>query len=128
MLSSINKISFHQEGQCENKINTFSGFTNSERSDECIDFTMIITSRNNAPFSNFGGGFRWKSEEYPLRIIEVKRKHIPTVFKKIEKNKKKKMTFKFLRNLLKTQIFASNFEVEISKNFWVNNRGLKIQH
>ncbi|KAF0771464.1 Uncharacterized protein FWK35_00004590 [Aphis craccivora] len=41
---------------------------NSERSDECIDFTMMcvffcvsvysITSRNNAPISNFGGGFR----------------------------------------------------------------------
>ncbi|KAF0766346.1 Uncharacterized protein FWK35_00018326 [Aphis craccivora] len=36
----------------------------SERSDECIDFTMIITSRNNAPISNYGGGFRCKSE-YP---------------------------------------------------------------
>ncbi|KAE9525552.1 hypothetical protein AGLY_014079 [Aphis glycines] len=43
----------------------------SERSDECIDFTMIITSRNNASISNFGGGFRWKSE-YPWCIIEVK--------------------------------------------------------
>ncbi|KAF0724549.1 Uncharacterized protein FWK35_00032452 [Aphis craccivora] len=40
--------------------------TNSERSEECIDFTMIITSRNNAPISNYGG-----------------------VLKKIEKNKKK---------------------------------------
>ncbi|KAF0747865.1 Uncharacterized protein FWK35_00020961 [Aphis craccivora] len=51
----------------------------SERSDECIDFTMMcvhcfflffvsvnsITSRNNAPISNFEGGFRCKSE-YPL--------------------------------------------------------------
>ncbi|KAF0761400.1 Uncharacterized protein FWK35_00004871 [Aphis craccivora] len=44
----------------------------SERSDECIDFTMIfffvsvysITSRNNAPISILGGGFRCKSE-YP---------------------------------------------------------------
>ncbi|KAF0739494.1 Uncharacterized protein FWK35_00016288 [Aphis craccivora] len=44
---------------------------NSERSEECIDFTMIITSRNNAPISNFGGGFRCKSE-YPWCIIEVK--------------------------------------------------------
>ncbi|KAF0773229.1 Uncharacterized protein FWK35_00007673 [Aphis craccivora] len=36
---------------------------NSERSDECIDFTMIITSGiNNASISNFGGGFRWKNE------------------------------------------------------------------
>ncbi|KAF0768016.1 Uncharacterized protein FWK35_00013187 [Aphis craccivora] len=48
--------------------------THSERSDKCIDFTMIITSRNNAPISNFG---------------EVKGKQFPTVFKKIEKNKKK---------------------------------------
>ncbi|KAE9523574.1 hypothetical protein AGLY_016126 [Aphis glycines] len=70
---------------------------NSERSDECIDFTMMyvffvsvysITSRNNASISNFGGGFRWKSE-YPWCIIEVKSKHFPTVFEKIEKNKKK---------------------------------------
>ncbi|KAF0750061.1 Uncharacterized protein FWK35_00025260 [Aphis craccivora] len=36
----------------------------SERSEECIDFTMIITSRNNAPISNYGGGFRCKSD-YP---------------------------------------------------------------
>ncbi|KAF0766340.1 Uncharacterized protein FWK35_00011381 [Aphis craccivora] len=54
----------------------------SERSDECIDFTMLcvffldsevysITSRNNAPISNYGGGFRCKSE-YPWCIIEVK--------------------------------------------------------
>ncbi|KAF0745169.1 Uncharacterized protein FWK35_00021795 [Aphis craccivora] len=46
-------------------------FFHSERSDECIDFTMIITSRNNAPISNFKGGFRCKSE-YPWCIIEVK--------------------------------------------------------
>ncbi|KAF0756299.1 Uncharacterized protein FWK35_00031058 [Aphis craccivora] len=62
-------------------------FLNSERSDECIDFTMIITSRNNAQISNFAGGFRWKSE-YPCCIIEVKSKHFPTVFKEIEKEKK----------------------------------------
>ncbi|KAF0770794.1 Uncharacterized protein FWK35_00001301 [Aphis craccivora] len=43
----------------------------SERSEECIDFIMIITSRNNAPISNYGGGFRCKSE-YPWCIIEVK--------------------------------------------------------
>ncbi|KAF0759981.1 DUF2236 domain-containing protein, partial [Aphis craccivora] len=43
--------------------------TYSERSEECIDFTMIITSRNNAPISNYGGGFRCKSE-YPWCIIE----------------------------------------------------------
>ncbi|KAE9530455.1 hypothetical protein AGLY_010917 [Aphis glycines] len=43
---------------------------NSERSDECIDFTMIITNRNNASISNFGGGFRWKNE-YLWCIIEL---------------------------------------------------------
>ncbi|KAF0772606.1 Uncharacterized protein FWK35_00006415 [Aphis craccivora] len=32
---------------------------------------FIIISRNNAPISNFGGGFRCKSE-YPLCMIEVK--------------------------------------------------------
>ncbi|KAF0762322.1 Uncharacterized protein FWK35_00017762 [Aphis craccivora] len=64
-------------------------FLDSERSDECIDFTMIITSRNNAPISNFGGGFRCKSE-YPWCIIQIKSKHFSTVFKKIEINKKKK--------------------------------------
>ncbi|KAE9525671.1 hypothetical protein AGLY_014198 [Aphis glycines] len=41
---------------------------NSERSDECIDSTMIIKSRNNASISYFGGGFRWQSE-YPWCII-----------------------------------------------------------
>ncbi|KAE9536009.1 hypothetical protein AGLY_007910 [Aphis glycines] len=61
---------------------------NSERSDECIDFTMIITSRNNASISNFGGGFRWKSE-YPWCIIE----------------------FEFIRNMSKLRKFASNFVV-----------------
>ncbi|KAF0734273.1 Uncharacterized protein FWK35_00034448, partial [Aphis craccivora] len=62
----------------------------SERSDECIDFTMIcvfflclctlysITSRNNnAPISNFEGGFRCKNE-YPWCIIDIKSKHFPT--------------------------------------------------
>ncbi|KAF0752478.1 Uncharacterized protein FWK35_00036051, partial [Aphis craccivora] len=55
--------------------------TDSKRSDECIDFTMMcffcvsvysITCRNNAPISNFGGGFRCKSE-YPWYSIEVKK-------------------------------------------------------
>ncbi|KAF0751226.1 sideroflexin-2-like [Aphis craccivora] len=49
---------------------------------------MIITSRNNAPISNFGGGFRWKSE-YIWCIIEVKSKHFPTVFKKNQEKQKK---------------------------------------
>ncbi|KAF0758993.1 Uncharacterized protein FWK35_00019982, partial [Aphis craccivora] len=41
----------------------------------------VITSRNNAPISNYGGSFRCKSE-YPWCIIEVKSKHFPTVLKK----------------------------------------------
>ncbi|KAF0769094.1 Uncharacterized protein FWK35_00005398 [Aphis craccivora] len=50
----------------------------SKQSDECIDFTMMcvffvsvcsISSRNNASISNFGGGFRRKSE-YPRYIIK----------------------------------------------------------
>ncbi|KAE9535837.1 hypothetical protein AGLY_007738 [Aphis glycines] len=67
-------------------------FKDSERSDECIDFIMIITSRNNAPISNYGGGFRCKSE-YPWCIIEVKS------FQKNREKQKKKMTEKqeFLR-------------------------------
>ncbi|KAF0765115.1 Uncharacterized protein FWK35_00029502 [Aphis craccivora] len=73
--------------------------SDSKRSDECIDFTMTITSRNNAPISNIGGGLRCKSE-YPWCIIEVKNKHFPTVFEKIGKNKKKKYG--------KTGIFTHN--------------------
>ncbi|KAF0769759.1 Uncharacterized protein FWK35_00003557, partial [Aphis craccivora] len=77
-------------------------FLDSERSDKCIDFTMIITSQNNAPNSNFGGGFRCKSE-YPWCIIEVKSKHFPTVFKKIEKKKKKRKTGIFTQNQFSTK-------------------------
>ncbi|KAE9537536.1 hypothetical protein AGLY_006559 [Aphis glycines] len=47
-----------------------------------------ITSRNNVSISNFGGGFRWKSE-YPWCIIE----------------------FKFLQNQSKTQKFAKFHEL-----------------
>ncbi|KAF0762329.1 Uncharacterized protein FWK35_00017476, partial [Aphis craccivora] len=68
----------------------------SKRSDECIDFTIIITSRNNAPILNYGGGLRCK---------KVKSKHFPTVFKKIEKNKKK-MTEK--REFLRKTSFRPN--------------------
>ena len=75
----------------------------------CVFFLVFvsvysITSRNNAPISNFGGGFRCKSE-YPWCIIEVKSKHFPTVFKKIEKNKKK-MTEK--REFLRKTNFRPN--------------------
>ncbi|KAF0746467.1 Uncharacterized protein FWK35_00024733 [Aphis craccivora] len=79
------------EGYLKNDI------SNSERSEEYIDFTMIITSRNNAPISNYGGGFRCK------------------IFKKIEKNKKK-MTEK--REFLRKTSFRTNrifFMVVIQK-------------
>ncbi|KAF0761912.1 Uncharacterized protein FWK35_00009520 [Aphis craccivora] len=67
---------------------------NSERSDECIDILMMwgfffITSRNNTPISNFGGGFRYKSE-YPWCIMRSKVNIFRQFSKKIEKNKKKK--------------------------------------
>ncbi|KAF0735040.1 Uncharacterized protein FWK35_00034032, partial [Aphis craccivora] len=97
---------------------------NSERSDECIDFTMMcvfffmsvysITSQNNAPISNFGGGFRCKSE-YPWCIIEVKSNYLPTVLKKIEKNKKRMME---KREFLRKTSFRPNrffFMVVIQK-------------
>ncbi|KAE9533272.1 hypothetical protein AGLY_009313 [Aphis glycines] len=102
---------------------------------------MIITSRNNASISNFVGGFRWKSE-YPWCIIEVKNKHFPTVFKKIENNKikmtekrqflrktsfrpnrffymvviQKLITVKFLRNLSKTRKFAMRLNFKFLRN------------
>ncbi|KAF0753178.1 Uncharacterized protein FWK35_00009258, partial [Aphis craccivora] len=44
--------------------------SHSERSDECIDFTMNITSQNNASISKFGGNIRWQND-YSWRI-EVK--------------------------------------------------------
>ncbi|KAE9539504.1 hypothetical protein AGLY_004756 [Aphis glycines] len=44
---------------------------NSEQRYECIDFTMIITNRNNTLISNLGGRFRWLSE-YPWCIIQFK--------------------------------------------------------
>ncbi|KAF0770718.1 Uncharacterized protein FWK35_00008485 [Aphis craccivora] len=68
----------------------------------CFFFCVCvsITSRNNVPISNFGGGFRCISE-YTWCIIEVKSKHFPTVFKKIVKNKKQK-------NDGKTGIFTQN--------------------
>ncbi|KAF0760900.1 Uncharacterized protein FWK35_00011277 [Aphis craccivora] len=63
---------------------------NSERNDECIDFTMIMTSRNNTSISNFVGGFRCKSE-YAWFIIEF------------QKNREKQK-----KNDGKTRIFTQN--------------------
>ncbi|KAF0757645.1 Uncharacterized protein FWK35_00023871, partial [Aphis craccivora] len=80
---------------------------------------MIITSRNNAPISNYGGGFRCK-KEYPWCIIQVKSYYFPTVFNKIEKNKKK-ITKK--REFLRKTSFRPNrifFMVVIQKLITVN--------
>ncbi|KAE9536731.1 hypothetical protein AGLY_006964 [Aphis glycines] len=51
-----------------------SRLTSSERSDECFDFTMIITSRNNASISNFGGSFRWKMSVKKIWMTKKTRK------------------------------------------------------
>ncbi|KAF0716053.1 Uncharacterized protein FWK35_00021883 [Aphis craccivora] len=69
---------------------------NSERSEECIDLTKIITSRNNASISNFRSDYRWQSE-YPWCIID---------FQKNENSKKKKMTKK--REILRNTSFRPN--------------------
>ncbi|KAF0757784.1 Uncharacterized protein FWK35_00021605 [Aphis craccivora] len=56
----------------------------------------MASSRNNAPISNFGGGFRFKSE-YPWCIIE---------FSKKSRKTKKKMTEK--REFLRKTSFRPN--------------------
>ncbi|KAE9545782.1 hypothetical protein AGLY_001325 [Aphis glycines] len=91
---------------------------NSERSEECIGFTMIITSRNNAPISNYGGGFRCKSE-YPWCIIKFSKKSRKT-------NKK---------NDGKTAIFTQNqfstksiFFMVCRKKFLDDQKVLKIYY
>ncbi|KAF0760802.1 Uncharacterized protein FWK35_00022312 [Aphis craccivora] len=88
----------------------------SERSDECIDFTVIITSRNNAAISNLGGGFRWKSE-YLWCIIEIKNKHC--------QGQCYLFTFKFLR---KRENLQRNDDDLCSKDFkyFTSRRYLKI--
>ncbi|KAF0763476.1 Uncharacterized protein FWK35_00010220, partial [Aphis craccivora] len=54
----------------------------------CYCVCEQYNTRNNASISNFRSGFRWQSE-YSWCIIDVKRVHFPTFFKKIENNKKK---------------------------------------
>ncbi|KAF0767560.1 Uncharacterized protein FWK35_00003570 [Aphis craccivora] len=73
---------------------------------------MSITSQNNDSISNFGGGFRRKSE-YIWCIIEGKSKHFLTVLKKKTRKKKVGKSVKFesndsviLRNLTKTRKFT----------------------
>ncbi|KAF0762906.1 Uncharacterized protein FWK35_00026977 [Aphis craccivora] len=84
--SKLDQLSTLESEKCHLKFrkhlsNWVGVIIDSERSDECIDFTMMcvfffvsvysITSRNNTPISNFGGGFQCKSE-YPWCIIKVK--------------------------------------------------------
>ncbi|KAE9530614.1 hypothetical protein AGLY_011076 [Aphis glycines] len=85
-----------------------------------------ITSRHNASISNLG-----VVSDGKVNILEVKSKHFPTVFKKIEKNKKK-MTEKreFLRKtsfrpnrffyMVTTEIFDfyANFYLKCRSNFY----------
>ncbi|KAF0721029.1 Uncharacterized protein FWK35_00025477, partial [Aphis craccivora] len=68
----------------------------SELSDECIDFTMIITSRNNTPISNYGGGFRCKRSK--VNIFQQ--------FSKKSRKTTKKMTEK--REFLRKTSFRPN--------------------
>ncbi|KAF0750985.1 Uncharacterized protein FWK35_00032077 [Aphis craccivora] len=74
--------------------------------DVCVFFFFVsvysITSRNNTPISNFGGGFRCKIE-YPWCIIKVK-----NIFQQFSKKsrKTKKMTEK--REFLRKTCFRPN--------------------
>ncbi|KAE9544123.1 hypothetical protein AGLY_001812 [Aphis glycines] len=85
-------------------------YANSERSDECIDFTMM-------------GGFRWQSE-YPWCIIEFKSKHFSTIFKKKNREKQKKSDGKqeFLR---KTSFRPNRFSYMLFFLISTYNRFLK---
>ncbi|KAF0769446.1 hypothetical protein FWK35_00017012, partial [Aphis craccivora] len=98
-------------------------FFDSERSDECIDFTIIITSRNNASISNFRGGFRRQNQNdrktgfftqnqfltkyiffmvVTRKLITVNTCNFHQMF----------ILFKFLGNMSKSRKFASSFPVE----------------
>ncbi|KAE9534057.1 hypothetical protein AGLY_008793 [Aphis glycines] len=113
-----------------------------------------ITSRNNASISNFGGGFRWKSE-HSWCIIEFSKKSRKQkisdrktgIFTQYQFSTKSiflydcnsetnyckyfkflpniyRLYFKFLRNLSKSRKFATNFEVEKSENVLIKNTTL----
>ncbi|KAF0715503.1 Uncharacterized protein FWK35_00037995 [Aphis craccivora] len=82
-------------------------------------FVDIITSRKNASISNFGSGFRWQSE-YPWCIMQVKSKHFPTVFKKIEKKKCDGRTGIFTQNQFSTKsifLYGCNSKTNHCKYF-----------
>ncbi|KAE9529575.1 hypothetical protein AGLY_011671 [Aphis glycines] len=115
---------------------------NSERSDECIGFTMIITSRNNAPISNYGGAFRCKSE-YPWCIIQTDKSSPFRIFRNINLkiNEKCDLCFKFLglaifnfnKNLklidiVKFLLFTSIIHQGYSLCHWKPPPKLKLKH
>ncbi|KAE9524283.1 hypothetical protein AGLY_015322 [Aphis glycines] len=84
-------------------------------------FKSRITSRNNAPISNYGGGFRCKSE-YPWCIIEFSKKSRKTKKKMTEKRQfLRKTSFRpnrfFLWSPLKFSIFLRNFFKSVNKKF-----------
>ncbi|KAE9536976.1 hypothetical protein AGLY_006783 [Aphis glycines] len=87
----------------------------SERSDECIDFIVSITCRNNASISNFR---REGGSDGKMNILGVKSKHFQTVFKQMENNKikerKTKIVTKFNTKLLIS--FPSNNYTENPKH------------
>ncbi|KAF0749451.1 Uncharacterized protein FWK35_00037128, partial [Aphis craccivora] len=81
----------------------------------CVFFVSVYstTSRNNIPISNFGGGFRYKSE-YPWCIIEFSKKSRKTKKKKLKTEK---------REFLRKTSFRPNrffFMVVIQKLITVN--------
>ncbi|KAF0760583.1 Uncharacterized protein FWK35_00030436, partial [Aphis craccivora] len=102
-----------------------------------------IICQNNAPISNFGGGFRCKSE-YPWCIIEEKSKNFPTAFKKMRKKNDGKTGF-FSQNQFSTKsIFlygynsktnhckylkcSPNVYVHVNKKKLDNQKHMKIEH
>ncbi|KAE9529728.1 hypothetical protein AGLY_011824 [Aphis glycines] len=99
---------------CIEERSRLTALLDSERSDECIDFTMMYHnySRNNASISNFGGGFRWKSE-YSWCIIEFSKKS-----RKTKKNYGK--TGIFTQNQFSTDsifLYAYNSKTNHCRNF-----------
>ncbi|KAE9533997.1 hypothetical protein AGLY_008733 [Aphis glycines] len=118
-----------------NNLKAFIHILDSERNDECIDFTMMyvfffvsvysITSRNNASISNFGGGFRWKSE-YSRCIIEVK------IYSKSVENAKicnvDKIFLAQSKYLKIAQFFFLAFEVQILTKIRQNHEYLLTNH
>ncbi|KAF0769118.1 Uncharacterized protein FWK35_00009844 [Aphis craccivora] len=97
----------------------------SERSDECIDFTMMcvfffvysVISRNNAPISNFGSVFRCKSEY---------RSKIPYEFSIFYETCRKRD--KLQRN--ENDLFSNDFKhlLVVDKIFLTQSKFLKIEY